>query len=1122
MRAEPAPSPSLMLHLAGAPQLACEGGAPQPLATIDALLLAWLAIEGPTPRERLAGLLWPASSAEAARNALRQRLFRLRHALGGEAISGNRVLALAPGVLHDLHAASTLLGPLETDADGALADWLAAERRRRREAERQRLLQRIAVHEQGGQPAAALPLAEALVALDPLREDAQRCLVRLHYLAGDRAAALQAFDRCEQLLKHELGARPSPETLALLATIEAAQPAAPAAAAAAQRHRLPAALLRPPRLVGRAAELALLHGVLQRRGRLLLTGDAGLGKSRLLQALDEDPAGALVVAGRPGDALVPYATLARLLRGVQARWPALLDAAPQPAHLAPLLPELAGADEAPAPRGDQFIAALQAVLQAAQAQLAGLVLDDLHFADDASLQLLPELVAGGGAWVLSSRPPVDGTALGRALAELAAAGPLDTLALQPLDDAALAAMVDSLALPGWRGDALAPALRARSGGNPLFALETLKLAWCEGQPLDAGTLPCPRSVGQLIDTALTALSAPALRLARFAAIAGIDFAVPLAEQALGSDALQLADAWGELEARQVLRGTAFTHDLMHEGVLAGIPQVLACHAHGTVAQWLEAHAGEPARIAAHWEAAGEAARALPALRAAAERAHAALREPERVGFLLRAADIAEGHGQPDDAFAWVTQALEAHMNTMRDAAGLPLLDRLDRLARTTAQRANAAGQRAWYRSNLGDGAGAIEDGQRALALAAEIDDPALKASISQRLGTALAMAGRFDEALPQLRAAEPWVDANGSSDTAAEFHGNLAAVLDNLGRPLEAAPCHQRVIRATQALADHSFQATARANLAVSRLNAGDVAGAREQLALAQQLISSFGLQGASAAFIAALQAQAARASGAYREALQWCDDAEALLLRARSGWLPVVQMHRAQIWLDLAQPARAQQALQAAQLDGDAPARLRSRHALLQGRLKRALGRDAAADFDHALALAPMAGWPEQRLTIRIERAALLTPAAAAAELLAVAAEARALGLCGVALAAWLRAAALARRGDDAPRRVPETVAAAAQNASRSAQALMVANPALEPNQLYRAERWLGPAQAALARGDPAAAAALADEAWAWITDTAAHRVPEAQRDGYLHRHPVHDALARLRVLPARTRVIA
>ncbi|HSW07733.1 BTAD domain-containing putative transcriptional regulator, partial [Aquabacterium sp.] len=340
----PSPSPPApVLRLAGAPHCTAADGRVLELGAPDALLLAWLAVEGPTPRERLATLLWPDSPIDAARNALRQRLFRLRRLCDGELVSGSQQLALAEGVTHDLADAQTLLGTLEIDAGGTLHDWLRSERQRRREAQRQQLTQRIAAFEAAGEPAAALPLAETLLALDPTREDAHQRLMRLHYLGGDRSAALQAFDQCEQVLKHELGTRPSPDTLALLATIEAAardrQPSPTA------RRTLPAALMRPPRLVGRDAELGLLRRVLAGGGRLLLSGEAGLGKSRLLQALSEPASGAparllhgsgpLMAAGRPGDALVPYAVLARLLRALQQRLPQALAAAP-PAQLAPL------------------------------------------------------------------------------------------------------------------------------------------------------------------------------------------------------------------------------------------------------------------------------------------------------------------------------------------------------------------------------------------------------------------------------------------------------------------------------------------------------------------------------------------------------------------------------------------------------------------------------------------------------------------------------------------------------------------------------------------------------------------------------------------------------------------
>ena len=67
------------------------------LTDLDAALLAWLALEGPTARNRLAALLWPGSSAEAAGNSLRQRLFRLKRQCGMAPVLGSAVLALAEG-----------------------------------------------------------------------------------------------------------------------------------------------------------------------------------------------------------------------------------------------------------------------------------------------------------------------------------------------------------------------------------------------------------------------------------------------------------------------------------------------------------------------------------------------------------------------------------------------------------------------------------------------------------------------------------------------------------------------------------------------------------------------------------------------------------------------------------------------------------------------------------------------------------------------------------------------------------------------------------------------------------------------------------------------------------------
>ena len=98
------------------------------LAPRDAALLAWLALEGPTPRARLAELLWPDSGADAARNALRQRLFQLRKALGFDAVVGSATLVLAAGLTHDLHDADSVFGDAAPAAGGEFAAWLEQQR----------------------------------------------------------------------------------------------------------------------------------------------------------------------------------------------------------------------------------------------------------------------------------------------------------------------------------------------------------------------------------------------------------------------------------------------------------------------------------------------------------------------------------------------------------------------------------------------------------------------------------------------------------------------------------------------------------------------------------------------------------------------------------------------------------------------------------------------------------------------------------------------------------------------------------------------------------------------------------------------------------------------------------
>lgn len=706
--AQPAKRPSVgQLRLTSAPHCVRSDGTAVALAVRDAALLAWLALEGPTPRARLGALLWPDSEAAAARNALRQRLFMLRKSLGFDAVVGSVTLALTTGLTHDLDDADSVLGDAAPAAAGEFAAWLEQQRSRRRGRLQQSLTELAQMAEDARDWPDALGHAREALALEPLSEAAHRRVIRLHYLAGDRAAALLAFDHCEQVLKDEVGAAPSAETLALLATVDRGA----ASGALSVGNAVPASVLRPPRMIGREQELAqLVQGF---AGGLVVAviGEAGLGKTRLLQECAQAQAGLVHVSARPGDAGVPYASLARLLRAVTALAPSppvLEDGTRR--EIARVLPEFDTAAPRIGGEGQRLVLqrAVQALL-ASQRNLTGLMVDDLHFADPASLDMLLTLIDATGSsdgqreagltaapplrWALAYRPAEAGSPLHGLHDALVEQVRLQPLGLAPLDEVALAALVDSLCLPGVDGRTLAPGLRQRTGGNPLFVLETLKQAWVEhtlDRLADAQQLPRPLSVGRLIQRRVGQLSPPALALARVASIAGLDFEIALAEQVLGVSAMQFADALNELEAAQVLRGDAFAHDLVFEAVLASVPTTIAARTHGQVAAWLEARAGEPARIAAHWLAAGEPHKAVPHLTRSAQRAHAAWQRGVAAELHEQAATILLAAGDRRGAFDAYFAAAEA-ASQMAGRGRLPAYGQaLGELADDDGQRAAAA------------------------------------------------------------------------------------------------------------------------------------------------------------------------------------------------------------------------------------------------------------------------------------------------------------------------------------------------------------------------------------------------------------------------------------------------
>ena len=1091
------------LWLAAAPALQGADGTRVPLSPLDGVLLAWLALEGPTPRARLATLLWPDSEPESARNSLRQRLFKLRRHCDADLVAGNLTLALAAGVAHDLADADTLLGTAPLALRNELGAWLQDQRQRRSEHRLQQLQARCDDAELAGRWPEGLALAREVLAATPLSEAAHRRLMRLHYLAGDRAAALLAFDRCEHLLKDEVGAQPSTETLTLLQTL---QGAGAALTARGSPSSLPASVLRPPRLVGRDAEMLAADAAWARGQVVALVGEAGMGKSRLLQHLL--PADALTVAARPGDAGVPLATLARLLRALAERTPRAV-AAPARQELARILPEW---DDSGAPLGVgrrlQLQRAVASVL-AACVDLPALALDDLHFADTASLQMLQALLDDDASplrWALAYRPAEAGSALHVLNEGLLDQARLHAVALAPLDVAALAALVDSLALPGVDGARLAPGLLARTGGNPLYALETLKQAWVDDQLVgrqglcalgDTVALPRPLSVMRLVERRLAQLSPPALALARCVAVAGQDFSPRLATHVLGSTTLALADAWAELEQTQILQDRAFVHDLFHEAALASLPAPLARHLHAEIATHLESEGGgAPARLAHHWLDAGQPARAAPQLERAAQDAARAL-EPAAAAHLWgRLAEVRQRVGEPAAAFAAAEQAVLL----LRSAtSGSPLdeaITRLQTLASDGLQHARAHELRAAMHHARGDAPAAVAS--VALGLQALGPDAPVEARVAllnmhgvvlRRGGQTLAARAAFEEALALARAA---TDADGV---------DLPAVLNNLGLLLQDHDDHLGAIALMQEAAERQTDPLVRArvinNLAISLEARGHAALAREQCLTAARRVH--GAAGVVEINLAVQLGANARYLGRWRDALAHLDEAERLLQTQPHKREDELHRQRAALWLDLGRPNLAREALDRATARTAALPLADAELAGVRARLALLLGQDALPLLRSAEATLQAAAEHRALRRLRLVLAQALPPADALALLQTMADELAVRNNAAAALPVQARLAqallALQRPAE------------ALRHAQRAADWLQ----ALQPLDITPAEVALTLARCAEAAGDRAQAAQAATQGANAVQTSAALHLDATYREGFLLRNPVHRDLLTL-----------
>ncbi|WP_370942902.1 helix-turn-helix transcriptional regulator [Amycolatopsis sp. cg5] len=598
-------------------------------------------------------------------------------------------------------------------------------------------------------------------------------------------------------------------------------------------------------LVARTQEMRQLRAALARAergeaGAVLLSGDAGVGKTRLLTALGEYALSrdALVLTGRCIDVReggLPYLPFAEALAPLAGSTVAAVAAAvkERPA-LGRLLPqvhqphaELAAGGEHVAmnsneresmqrPRPEQdlgelqlFDAVLGVLTETARARPVVILLEDLHWADGSTRNLLSFLLSrlrSQRLLVVGSyreedvyrRHPLRGL-----LSEMVRLATVERVDLRPFGEADARAFVEALSEEPLTAEAVA-GIVARSEGNPFFVEELLASA---SEAPDCSDLPA--GLAEVLLARLERLSPDTRRVLRVISVANDSVAHAALTEVSGLGESELDEALREAVQHHVLvieRGFyTFRHALLQEAVYADLLPGERIRMHAAYATRIRNRAqgrGQDARLAYHSLESNDFAAALPAL--------------------LRAMAEAEKLGAPGAALRHVEQALsiwDAVPERPEDVDELRLLHEASYFAGTAGEPERAAAY------------------ARSATQALTPDVPAERAAkVWRRLAEALlVLEGTIDEVVEAINRAWELVAETGPSVIRAWVLATRAGVLRLIDRPEEALQDAETAVADARAAGTAGAEASALVTLGTLADSAGDFEEARERLRQAER-----------------------------------------------------------------------------------------------------------------------------------------------------------------------------------------------------------------------------------------------------------------------------------------------
>ncbi len=533
------------------------------------------------------------------------------------------------------------------------------------------------------------------------------------------------------------------------------------------------------RIAGRAPELATVrrHLTAGAPGLLLVTGEAGIGKTRLVDVASALASRQVFVAGGaclPLSTAVPLLPIATILRATydvdHGQWlkEALTDAAPYvSASLRRLLPELDLIVDAPVEPDDEW--SRQRLFTAVGSTLAGLtalrplavVVEDLHWADAMTLDLLEHLLTSGpglpvvGTW--RQDDPAVAASVRDWFSRVRRLPDVDELALHPLTRDGTAEQLALLS--GEQPDqAEVDRIHRRTAGQPLFT-EQLAAQAGDDQPL-------PDVLADLLDRRLDGLDEPAWRIARALGVADRPLADGLLSEVTTLASAELAAGLHQLSDRRLLHPTGdrdvqLRHPLLAEAIRRRLVRPESVDEHRRIAAALaDTPDPAPSEVAEHWQRAEDPVEEIVWRIRAARAAGQRLAWPQESEQWLRVLELwpdgtAEAGVPPVTRAAAYLAAMEALKAAVQFDRAAALSDEATRRLTDVeaAVRADLLTRAAEFRGVSGSAEAGLELLEQALEIYSTLPPSAGYLEALDRQRDLLLCVGRYDAAHQVARSA---------------------------------------------------------------------------------------------------------------------------------------------------------------------------------------------------------------------------------------------------------------------------------------------------------------------------------------------------------------------------------